>query len=92
MPPTWRSAKPSDLSTINRIADRIHAGLPERAEVLAEKTELFPEGFRRHGVVETYFDTAVVVTVLVLLVCRAYRDSDREELRFEDFVLSHQPE
>ena len=45
MPPNWRSAKPSDLSTINRIADRIHAGLPERSEVLAEKTELFPEGF-----------------------------------------------
>jgi Cu+-exporting ATPase len=29
--------------------------------------EIFPEGFRRHGVVETYFDTAVVITVLVLL-------------------------
>ncbi len=28
---------------------------------------LFPEGFRMHGVVETYFDTAVVITVLVLL-------------------------
>ncbi len=28
---------------------------------------LFPAGFRMHGVVETYFDTAVVVTVLVLL-------------------------
>jgi len=28
---------------------------------------LFPDGFRVHGVVETYFDTAVVVTVLVLL-------------------------
>ena len=28
---------------------------------------LFPEGFREHGVVETYFDTAVVITVLVLL-------------------------
>jgi Cu+-exporting ATPase len=27
----------------------------------------FPDGFRMHGVVETYFDTAVVVTVLVLL-------------------------
>lgn len=27
----------------------------------------FPEGFRMHGVVETYFDTAVVITVLVLL-------------------------
>jgi P-type Cu+ transporter len=28
---------------------------------------IFPEGFRVHGVVETYFDTAVVVVVLVLL-------------------------
>jgi Cu+-exporting ATPase len=28
---------------------------------------LFPEGFRVHGAVETYFDTAVVITVLVLL-------------------------
>ena len=27
----------------------------------------FPEGFKVHGVVETYFDTAVVITVLVLL-------------------------
>ena len=29
--------------------------------------EVFPAGFRIHGVVETYFDTAVVITVLVLL-------------------------
>ena len=28
---------------------------------------VFPEGFRMHGVVETYFDTAVVITTLVLL-------------------------
>ncbi len=28
---------------------------------------IFPEGFRTHGVVETYFDTADVITVLVLL-------------------------
>jgi Cu+-exporting ATPase len=28
---------------------------------------VFPEGFRMGGVVETYFDTAVVITVLVLL-------------------------
>jgi Cu+-exporting ATPase len=28
---------------------------------------MFPEGFRMHGVVETYFDTAAVITVLVLL-------------------------
>jgi Cu+-exporting ATPase len=28
---------------------------------------LFPDGFRMHGAVETYFDTTVVITVLVLL-------------------------
>ena len=28
---------------------------------------LFPEGFRMHGSVDTYFDTAIVITVLVLL-------------------------
>jgi Cu+-exporting ATPase len=28
---------------------------------------LFPDGFRVHGVVQTYFDTAVVITTLVLL-------------------------
>jgi len=29
--------------------------------------DVFPAGFRMHGVVESYFDTAVVITVLVLL-------------------------
>jgi P-type Cu+ transporter len=29
--------------------------------------DLFPDGFRMHGAVDTYFDTAVVITVLVLL-------------------------
>jgi Cu+-exporting ATPase len=29
--------------------------------------QIFPEGFRVHGVVEPYFDTAVVITALVLL-------------------------
>src|SRR5712692_6466507 len=29
--------------------------------------DLFPPGFRTHGAVETYFDTTVVITVLVLL-------------------------
>ncbi len=29
--------------------------------------QVFPAGFRVHGAVETYFDTAVVITVLVLL-------------------------
>jgi len=42
--PHWRLGKPSDLPAINRIADAIHDVLPERPAVLAEKTELFPEG------------------------------------------------
>jgi Cu+-exporting ATPase len=29
--------------------------------------DAFPQGFRMHGAVETYFDTAVVITLLVLL-------------------------
>jgi Cu+-exporting ATPase len=29
--------------------------------------KIFPDGFRVHGVVQTYFDTAVVITALVLL-------------------------
>jgi Cu+-exporting ATPase len=29
--------------------------------------QVFPAGFRVHGIVETYFDTAVVITILVLL-------------------------
>ena len=29
--------------------------------------DIFPEGFRMHGVVETYFDTATAITTLVLL-------------------------
>ena len=29
--------------------------------------QIFPEGFRMHGVVETYFDTAIAIAVLVLL-------------------------
>jgi Cu+-exporting ATPase len=28
---------------------------------------IFPDGFRMHGIVDTYFDTAAVITVLVLL-------------------------
>jgi hypothetical protein len=41
---SWRPVKPSDLEIINRIADSIHTGLPERPEVFAEKAELFPQG------------------------------------------------
>jgi Cu+-exporting ATPase len=35
--------------------------------VAAVAPNLFPAGFRMHGAVDTYFDTAVVITVLVLL-------------------------
>ena len=40
----WRRAAPADLPAIVSIADDIHAGLPESAEVLAEKLALFAEG------------------------------------------------
>jgi GNAT superfamily N-acetyltransferase len=40
----WLNATTSDLEIINRIADEIHVGLPERPEVFAEKFNLFPEG------------------------------------------------
>ena len=42
----WRRAEPSDLPAIIAIATAIHPDLPERAEVLAEKMSLFPEGCR----------------------------------------------
>jgi hypothetical protein len=42
--PHWRQAKNSDLAVIDRIADSIHTGLPERPEVFAEKRRLFPPG------------------------------------------------
>lgn len=42
--PRWRAATTSDLDLIQRIGDEIHITLPERAEVFAEKFQLFPEG------------------------------------------------
>ncbi|MBR0847139.1 GNAT family N-acetyltransferase [Bradyrhizobium diazoefficiens] len=44
--PHWRPALPSDLDAISAIAAQIHPDLPERAEVLAEKMRLCPEGCR----------------------------------------------
>ena len=38
--PYWRPATGADLDAINRIADSIHVGLPERPEVLADKFNL----------------------------------------------------
>jgi GNAT superfamily N-acetyltransferase len=44
--PHWRPARASDLPAISTIAARIHPGLPERSDVLAEKMRLYPEGCR----------------------------------------------
>jgi Acetyltransferase (GNAT) family len=42
--PTWRRMTAADLETVNRIADEIHTGLPERPEVFADKLRHCPEG------------------------------------------------
>lgn len=43
----WESLEESDLERVDAIQHVIHAGLPERLELLAEKRKLFPEGCRR---------------------------------------------
>lgn len=45
--PTWQPLLADDLPSVVRIAAEIHAGLPEREEVLAEKIRLFPSGCRK---------------------------------------------
>jgi hypothetical protein len=40
----WVALSSDDLPTIDRIANLIHPTLPERIEVLAEKSALYPEG------------------------------------------------
>jgi GNAT superfamily N-acetyltransferase len=40
----WRPTTSTDLDAISAIGNRIHAALPERPEVFAEKVQLFPEG------------------------------------------------
>ena len=42
--PAWRPMAVADLEMVSQIAGQIHASLPERAEVLAEKFRLFPQG------------------------------------------------
>jgi GNAT superfamily N-acetyltransferase len=42
--PHWRPVRASDLPAISTIAARIHPGLAERPDVLAEKMRLCPEG------------------------------------------------
>lgn len=40
----WRMLEPRDIEALVSIADAIHPGLPERAEVFAERATLFPDG------------------------------------------------
>jgi GNAT superfamily N-acetyltransferase len=40
----WRAASADDLETVHRIGNEIHVHLQERAEVFAEKFNLFGEG------------------------------------------------
>jgi hypothetical protein len=43
----WKPLQVSDLDCLNKIADQIHATLPERPEVFEEKVRLFPAGCRK---------------------------------------------
>jgi len=62
----WASIRTWNLNMFTLIALGVGAAyLFSAAGTVAP--QLFPAGFRMHGVVETYFDTAVVITVLVLL-------------------------
>lgn len=42
--PLWRAMAPDDLAGVCRIAEDVHAALPERREVFEEKFRLFPAG------------------------------------------------
>jgi GNAT superfamily N-acetyltransferase len=42
--PAWQPTEPADLDAIAAIGNHVHAGLPERPEVFAEKLHLFPDG------------------------------------------------
>jgi P-type Cu+ transporter len=62
----WASIRTRQPNMFTLIALGIGAAyLFSAAATLAP--QLFPSGFRAHGAVETYFDTAVVITILVLL-------------------------
>jgi ribosomal protein S18 acetylase RimI-like enzyme len=41
---TWRQLSTKDVSSLARIAEKIHPGLPESNEVFAERVKLFPAG------------------------------------------------
>jgi GNAT superfamily N-acetyltransferase len=40
----WRPMLPADIATVARIGDVVHADLPERDSVFAERLALFPAG------------------------------------------------
>lgn len=40
----WRKLTANDIEGVIRVADEIHPGLPEHAQVFAERVKLFPEG------------------------------------------------
>jgi P-type Cu+ transporter len=62
----WASIRNRSANMFTLIATGVGAAyLFSVAATLAP--DLFPDSFRVHGIVETYFDTAVVITVLVLL-------------------------
>ena len=62
----WASVQTRNANMFTLIAMGVSAAyLFSAAATIAP--QLFPAGFRTHGVVETYYDTAVVITVLVLL-------------------------
>lgn len=42
--PIWRPLATTDLEGVHRIGGIVHAQLPERPAILAEKLQLFPEG------------------------------------------------
>ncbi len=62
----WRSIITRNLNMFTLIAVGVGAAyVYSAAATIAPR--LFPAGFRMHGAVEPYFDTAVVITALVLL-------------------------
>jgi Cu+-exporting ATPase len=62
----WRSIVTRNLNMFTLIALGVGAAYAYSAAATIAPG-VFPRGFRAHGAVEPYFDTAVVITVLVLL-------------------------
>ena len=62
----WASVVNRSLNMFTLIALGVGAAYVYSAAATVAPS-VFPDEFRMHGVVETYFDTAVVITVLVLL-------------------------